>query len=131
MKRLTLFVLVAVLMAGCESKSEKLFQSIWRSSPPSSLQITKTLRGGGSSFALFAQISKNDFALFKRTSNEFMSWYPVLDGMSFEIGKITLHAPSEISGVYSVGAAKNGLVRVVVWNEKSETLVVMLTTGIM
>ena len=129
--RLLLLLMMAALLAGCQQKPEELFQSLWGETNPFSLRIIKTVRSKSPYFAVFAHVSKGDFLSFQQTSIEFITWHPVADEMVFEIGKTELHAPADISGTYSMGRSKEGYVRVIVWDEKSETVVIMGASGIM
>ena len=130
MKKL-LFITAILLLAGCSRTPEELFQSFWGDTHPPSLRIHKVLRSTSPYTAVFVHVSKTDFLSFQQSSSEFATWYPVSSGMVIEIGKIELHAPSDIRGIYSVGNGKDGYSRVIVWDEKSETIIMMWSSGLM
>ncbi|MCB1245540.1 MAG: hypothetical protein KDN04_22700, partial [Verrucomicrobiae bacterium] len=61
----------------------------------------------------------------------YTTWNRIEDGMTFEIGKTELRAPHDISGVYAVGDKIDGAIKVVLWDERTETVVAMVCSGIM
>lgn len=107
------------------------FSFVWDVPIPPSLVIIRTLENDNGSFAVFAKLPKGDFEIFKKSTTRYTKWNQIKSGMTFEIGNKELRAPSDISGVYAVGETFKGTVKVVVWDEKSETVAIMRCTGIM
>lgn len=128
-------VLMLVLMGSvsCSRSDSEMdrFNAVWDVPTPSSLDITRTMQHEGSDFAVFAKLPKSDFEAFKKSTSRYTTWNRIEDGMTFEIGKTELRAPADISGVYAVGDKINGKVKVVIWDESTETFVAMLCSGIM
>lgn len=133
MKRIMLLGMFIAMAFGCfgSVSSEEMFRSVWEGAIPKTLKITRVVGDAGSAFAVFADVSRSDFELFRKTSSQFTDWNPVADGMVFEVGKTELQAPREIRGIYSIGSHGGGLAKVIVWDEQTQKVVVMLSSGVM
>ena len=134
-----LFIIVAIVLTGCGRTPEDLLLSFFEEKISFPLKITKTLKSNPQyplgnkpqCFSVFAFMAKIDFITFQQTSTEFMAWFPVSDGMTFDIGHITLTAPTDLKGIYSIGKNKNGVFKVIIWDEQTETIIFMVSSGVM
>lgn len=120
----------AVSCSRPDSKMNRL-AAVWDVPAPSSLDIVRTVENEGANFAVFVKLPKADFEAFKKATSRYTTWNRIEDGMTFEIGKTELRAPHDISGVYAVGDKIDGAIKVVLWDERTETVVAMVCSGIM
>jgi hypothetical protein len=127
-------ILVLLLMSAisCSRSASAIdqFSAVWDESMPDGLKIERTVGNRDKGFAVFAKLRQADFEAFKKAMPHYKSWNRLDDGMSFEVGGIELRSPTDISGIYSVGDRNDGFVKVIVWDERTETVVLMLASGI-
>ena len=71
-----MMALVGVAGAGCRRTPVEFFQLICGEATPSSFKVTKSLQSTSPYRAVFARVSKDDFASFKQASTEFTAWRP-------------------------------------------------------
>lgn len=87
------------------------------------------MRGAGRTFAVFATISPAEFARFQAVSSEFRAWHPLSAGSAVQLGDQWLEVPQDWRGIYALGERRDGLVRILIWDEKSGMLVAILASG--
>jgi len=72
-----------------------------------------------------------DFSDFSnRAAPEYKDWHQLKEVTIGAAGR-SLKPGKDLKGVYSIGKSIRGLVRVLVWDEESETLVAALASGIL
>lgn len=123
------------LMSSCSCSNSTTeiacFNAVWDIPTPKNLGVVKMVGNHSDTFAVFAKLPKADFEFFRKTSSHYTTWTHLSDGMVFEIGKTELRTPYDISGIYAIGENVNGVIKVVIWDETSETVVAMMCSGIM
>jgi len=128
-----MIVLPLTICCGCNKSinSPQDFEKLMDAKLPdkSVIQFTKNAADAGA--IIIVHFSKTNFPAFSVSRVGYGQWNAITNQMDFEAAGKTFHAPIDLQGEYSVGKGSHGITQVLIWNEKSETLTALLSSGIM
>ena len=133
MRRVSL-IFIGYIFIGCNRgiDGDKIaIENLLSQPAPKSLKLINQINGGTKGFIAFYRMSKADFDTFRANSTKFADWKPLERGITIDAAGRALRIPEDIDGLYATGLWKNGLMEILVWNAKCETLAILNATGIL
>ena len=98
---------------------------------PDKSVIQYAKNAGDAGAIIIVRFSKTNFPAFSASRSGYGQWNELTNQMEFEAAGKTFHALTDLDGKYSVGKASGGVFQVLIWDEQSETLTGLLSTGAM
>lgn len=128
-----LLVFALQMCSSCQNgpnRQEALVERVFDIRVPSGSHVQIQKNSANGTFAV-VRMPAATFAIFQGTCTNYSVWHPIQDGQVFEATGFKFVGGSDLQGLYSVGRIKGGLMQVLIWNERSESLLAMLSEGVM
>jgi hypothetical protein len=125
------FFLLSTVCWGCTKSinSHEDFEKLMGAKLPENSLINYTKNAGKAGAIIVAHLSRTNFPAFSASRDGYSEWHALTNRMDFDAAGKTFRSPGDVRGEYSVGKSFDGVCRVLIWDEKSETLTALLSTG--
>jgi hypothetical protein len=126
-------ILFSAICCSCTKSinSSADFEKLMGAKLPEESTIQYAKNAGDAGAIIVVHFSKTNFPAFSASCVGYGKWNELTNQMSFEAAGKKFHALTDLDGEYSVGKVSGGISQVLIWDDKSETLTGLLSTGAM